>query len=363
MNKSMVRKAIPWLLVILVAVLIIFPDIWKGEEKKKVSADTQKPIKNEIMVNGEIIQYSHTDRSVFATGTLLGDEEVNLRAEISGRIIKLNLEEGASVKKGELLVKLNDKDLQAQLNKAYERLKLLELTESRQRQLFEKQGISRQDYDIALSELSSQKAEIDYLKAMIDRTEIRSPFDGTVGLRYVSIGAYITPADNIAALQKLDYMKIDFSVPQKYYNNISKGSSLSFRVPPDTKRYQVSVLATEPKIDEITRTFKIRGRFNNSAYKLIPGSYAEVDIVTDINPESIMIPTIALIPNITSEYVLLYKSGKVEKCDVITGTRSPSEVEIIKGLTVGDTLISSGLMQIKPGDEVKINVKSSNGKL
>ena len=362
MNKSVVRKVVLWSLVLLVVLAIALPGILRDkpteDKPDKMMGNSEK---KEMVVNGMVVSYTNVNRTVFATGSLLGDEEVELKSEISGRIIKMNLAEGTTVSKGDLLIKLNDNDLQAQLKKAVERLKFLELTESRQRQLFEKQGISRQDYDIAVSELTTQKAEIDYLKAMIERTEIRSPFTGNIGLRYVSEGAYITPATTIASLQKIDYLKIDFSVPQKYFDNIKKGGLLSFRVPPDKKRYEVSVLAIEPKIDEMTRTFRIRGRFNNSGKNLIPGSYAEVDIITDENPNSIMIPSISLIPDLESEYVLVYNNGKVEKRNVRTGTRNPEQIEIISGLDIGDTIITSGIMQIRPGDEVKINIINSIG--
>jgi membrane fusion protein (multidrug efflux system) len=177
-----------------------------------------------------------------------------------------------------------------------------------------------------------------------------------MGLRYVSEGAYITPASTIASLQKIDFLKIDFSVPQKYFSDIKKGSMLNFRVPPDTSSYHVVVLATEPKINEQTRTFRIRGRFSNSGKNLLPGSYAEVDIITNENPSSIMIPSIALIPDLSSEYVLVYNNGKAIKRNVRTGVRSTEQIEIIEGLGMGDTVITSGIMQLKPGDAVKISV-------
>lgn len=361
MNKSLVKKLVLWSLVIVVIGVIVYPKLTDSNITKNETILKQDG-KKEIIVNGIVAEYTKINRSVFATGTLLGDEEIELKSEISGRITKMNLAEGTKVKKGDLLIKLNDNDLQAQLKKAIERLKLLELTESRQRQLYEKQGISRQDYDIALSELSTQKAEIDYLKAMVERTEILAPFDGTIGLRYVSEGAYITPTTTIASLQKIDYLKIDFAVPQKYFSNISKGSLLNFKVPPDTNSYEVSVLAVEPKIDEMTRTFKIRGRFNNSQKNLIPGSYAEVTIITDENPNTFLIPSISLIPDLESEYVLLYQNGKAVKRNVRTGVRNPEQIEIISGISIGDTIITSGIMQVKPGDALKVEVTNIAGR-
>ncbi len=362
MDKNTLKKIGLWALVIIAILAIAFSGLLNNSDSNIAPNNpTAVKTKQVINVNGIITEYSNVSKSVFASGTLLGDESVDLKSEMSGRIVKMNLVEGSQVNKGDLLVKLNDNDLIAQLKKAQERIKLLELTESRQRQLFQKQGISQQDYDIAVSELSTQKAEIEYIKAMVERTEIRSPFNGVMGLRYISQGAYITPETKIASLQKIDFLKIDFSVPQKYFNNIRKGTQLTFRVPPENKEYQVSVLAVEPKIDEVTRTFRIRGRFNNSGKNLIPGSYAEVNIVTDDNPNSIMIPSIALIPDLESEFVYIYKDGKATKQNVRTGTRNTEQIEIVSGLNPGDSLITSGLMQIREGMDLNISIEKYGG--
>lgn len=362
MNKNTLKKIGLWALVVVAILAIVYSGMLKKSDSN-IATNNPTAVKPEqvMNVNGIMVEYSNVSKSVFASGTLLSDESVDLKSEIPGRIVKMNLVEGSQVRKGDLLVKLNDNDLIAQLKKAQERLKLLELTESRQRQLFQKQGISQQDYDIAVSELSTQKAEIDYIKAMIERTEIRSPFNGFMGLRYISQGAYITPDTRIASLQKIDYLKIDFSVPQKYFNNIRKGTQLTFRVPPESKEYQVSVLAVEPKVDEITRTFRIRGRFNNSGKNLIPGSYAEVSIVTDDNPNSIMIPSIALMPDLESEFVFVYVNGKATKKSVRTGTRNTEQIEIVSGLNPGDTVITSGLMQIREGMDLNISIEKNGG--
>ncbi|MDT3738243.1 MAG: efflux RND transporter periplasmic adaptor subunit [Candidatus Kapabacteria bacterium] len=358
MNKSNLKKIGLWSLVLVVALVIILPKFLGDDDAGKIQPDAgknnseMKPLK----VNGIIAKFEKLDNSVFSSGTILSDEEIELKTEVSGKITKLNINEGGYVKKGSLLVKLNDNDLQAQLKKATERLKLLELTESRQKLLFEKQGISKQDYDISLSELSTQKAEIEYVKSMIDRTEIKAPFDGIIGLRYVSVGAYITPNNTIASLQKIDFLKIDFAVPQKYFNNIQKGSALRFRVPPDTIYHYVNVFATEPKIDQQTRTFKIRGKFNNSGKKLLPGSYAEIFVTTDEKPNSVLIPSISLVPDIESEYVLVHNNGKAMRRNVRTGVRTTDMIEITSGIFPGDTVITSGIMQLKPGAPVEVSI-------
>jgi membrane fusion protein (multidrug efflux system) len=351
-----------WSLVIIVVVAIALPNFIDSnpvEDSSKANLQKKSDKKSTINVNGLIVEFEEQNKSIFASGTLLSDEEVDIRTEVAGKIVKLNIKEGDYVNKGDLLVKLNDNDLQAQLKKALERHKLLELTESRQKSLYEKQGISRQEYDIAASELSSQRAEIEYIKAMIERTEVKSPFSGVIGLRNFSEGAYISPSDIISRLQKVDFLKIDFSIPQKYYSNIRKGSNLSFRIPPDTNHYVVSVLATEPKIDETTRTFKIRGRFSNNSSKLVPGSYAEVNIITNENQNSIFIPSFALIPDLSSEYVLVYENGIATKRNVRTGTRTTEKIEIVSGLNPGDTLIISGIMQLRPGAPVNVNINKN----
>lgn len=350
MSKIQKRIVIWSLLVLIIVVLILNKFLFNQNEAvtPEIALKGKLGLK-EVPVNAILAKISDVNKSVFSNGTLLADESVELRPEISGKIISINFIESGRVRKGDLLVKLNDHDLIPQLKKAETRLKLLELTEQRQKLLLDKQGISKQDYDISLAELTGQRAELDYIKAMIEKTEIRAPFDGVVGLRNISEGAYITPANVITTLQKNEFLKIDFSVPQKFSNEIKKSKYLNFRVPPDTTLYTISILGIEPKVDEMTRTIKVRGKFNNSSYKLLPGSYAEVYLETESNNNTFMIPSIALIPDLESEFVYIYSQGKATKRNVKTGFRNVDMIEIVSGLNVGDTLITSGIMQLRPG--------------
>lgn len=361
--KKNYKQLLIWSLVVLVLIVGIwfkyFNNNDKSQDKVLMANISNKP--KELLLKATIVNYSKFDNTIFSSGTLLADEEVQLMPEISGKIVSIKFKEGTLVKKGDLLVKLNDDDLQPQLKKAETKLKLLELTEKRQSQLFEKQGISKQDFDIAVSEVISQKSEIAYIKALIDKTEIKAPFDGIIGLRNVSEGAYIMPSNVIATLQKIDVLKVDFSIPQKYSTIIKMSNTLTFKVQPDTNNYKVNIVAFEPKIDDKTRTLRIRAKFNNIGNKFLPGSYCEVNYVTSENDNSVLIPSVALVPDLLSEYVYVYQNGKAVKRNVRTGFRNDEQIEILDGLNPGDTLIVSGILQIRPGMNVKIDLSENRG--
>jgi membrane fusion protein (multidrug efflux system) len=361
--KNNIKRLFLWSLVFIVIAALAWMKFYKSDSDSTPNnlILSNKPLQRELILKGLVVSYTKSSNNLFSSGTLLADEEVKLMPEIAGKIVSINFKEGAYVKKGTLLVKLNDNDLQPQLKKAETKLKLLELTEKRQSQLFEKQGISKQDYDIAASELASQKAEIAYIHALIEKTEIKAPFDGIIGLRNVSEGAYVIPTNIIAVIQKIDVLKVDFSIPQKYSNLVKISDSLTFKVPPDTNNYKVNIVAFEPKIDDKTRTLKIRAKFSNSGKKFLPGSYCEVNIQTTGNDKSVLVPSFALIPDLMSEFVYLYSNGIAEKRSVRTGIRGDEQIEIIEGLNPGDTVITTGIMQLRAGMKVKIEIPANQG--
>ena len=183
---------------------------------------------NALTVSTFVVKPQQFAEKLNATGTLRADEAVELQAETTGKIVSIEFTEGARVRAGQLLVKLNDADLRATLSRAQYRKQLAVLREKRIAQLL-KQGVARQEeYDTALAELNVQDADIELTRAQIAKTEIRAPFDGIVGLRYVSDGAFITAATRVATLQRLDRLKIDFSLPEKYAGRISPKSPVTF---------------------------------------------------------------------------------------------------------------------------------------
>lgn len=356
MKKNKIKVMLFSFIGLLILAILIIPKLSFTDQDKNVRSE----FKEAVSVKGKVLKKEMLGNSFTAAATLLGNESVMLRSETSGKIINLNINEGNFIKKGELLVKINDSELQARKVQAESRLKLLEDQEYRIRNLFEKEGVSQEEYDVIKNELNIQKSEIEYLKAMIDKTEIRAPFNGYVGLKNVSEGAYITPDVEIASFVQSNKIKIDFSVPQRYLNSLKKGSEIEFSLPYIDEIKKAVIYAVEPTIDMQTRTLKIRAIVDNSDNRLLPGSYAEVKILIDKNENALMVPTGALVPELGGEKVYIVKNGKAEERKVSIGVRTADDVEITGGVNEGDTVIVSGIIQLKPGIDVKITELSNN---
>lgn len=286
---------------------------------------------------------------ITATGVILADEGVDLTAETSGRITALNIEEGARVSKGTLLVKINDIDLRAELGRAEHLAQLARLQADRQKQLLASQGVSQEAYDVAQNELRVREADIALIKARIEKTEVRAPFDGTIGLRHVSPGGYLTPGDRIATLQSTATLKIDFSVPERYMDRLSTGADVSIRVTGLADAFTGNIYAIEPRIDESTRTLRLRARADNPQGRVIPGAFATVEIALRDIPDAILIPAGAIIPGLNEKSVFVIEDGKARPRKVETGLRLASEILVLSGIQAGDTVITSGQLQLRPG--------------
>ena len=307
-----------------------------------------------VPVEIKIIKPEFLENKIFANGTLISDEEIELHPETSGKITKIYFKEGERVTKGELLVKINDADLQAQLRKGEEKLKLYRDKAERQNLLLEKELTSQEVFDVAQNEAASGEADVEYIKAQIAKTEIRAPFSGTVGLRYVSEGSYVTPNINIAKLQKIDPIKIEFSVPQKYSGIVKEGQSVQFHLSSDDKEYTGKIYAIEPKIDPDTRTLKLRAEAPNADRKLFPGSFVELNLVLGKTDSAKLIPTEAVVPDLQGEKVFVFNNGKAMPRNVEIGIRSEDVIQITSGIESGDSVIVSGIIQLRPGLPVKV---------
>jgi len=301
-----------------------------------------------------VVSNQRMEDKILSTGTIIPNEEVEIRSEIAGRITSIGFKEGDYIRKGTVLIRINDADLQAQLQKLKYQEKLAEVNEERQKRLLEKEAISQRDYDISLTNLNSMNADIENLKAQIAKTVLKAPFDGTIGLRYVSEGSYTNNATRIATLTNVNPAKIDFSVPAKYANIVRKGTSITFTTEGGEEKYGGQVYAVEPKIDASTRTISLRATSPNGSRKLVPGAFARVEIVLSSKANSIVVPTEAVIPNLKGHSVFVVRNNKAESVQVEIGARNDKTIEIIKGLSVGDTLITSGILQVKPGGDVLI---------
>ncbi|MGE5683322.1 MAG: efflux RND transporter periplasmic adaptor subunit [Bacillota bacterium] len=339
----------------IVLILLIIPRIRTADNHNRVSSRTESRSRGgAVNVNAVIVQPEKLANTIVSTGTVLANEEVELRSEISGKIVKIYFKEGSHVRKGDLLLKINDADLQAQLSKANFLRERAEQREYRQRMILKKEGTSQETYETALSDLNTQKAEIDLIKAQIAKTEIRAPFDGTIGLKSVSEGSYISPSTKIASLQNTTSVKIDFSIPERYSNLVKTGNTITFTIQGNNDKYSAKIFAIEPKIDPVTRTLQIRAISNNKSGSVHPGSFAKVELFLNEIPDAIMVPTESLVQDIKGTKVFVSRNGKASAKVIELGIRKESKIQVVNGLNAGDTVLTTGLMQIKPGSPVKI---------
>jgi len=309
-------------------------------------------------VSGVVVRPRPLENVVRSSGTVLASESVDLTAEAAGRIERITFTEGSHVKKGDLLVTINDDELQAQLKKTELQIALAQEQEKRQKQLFDISGISREQYDIALNQVNTLKADRENLVAMIRKREIRASFDGKVGLRYVSEGSYVAQTTRIASVQKIDPLKVDFSIPEKYAGSVKLGDSVLFRSSDTKHPFAGRVYAIEPKIDPATRTLQLRALVGNKDERIFPGAYVQIELRLRDIPDALMVPTQAIIPVLKGQTVLVRRNGVALSVPVTMGIRTASAVQITEGLNPGDTVITSGLMQLRPGASVEVSVQN-----
>ncbi len=293
------------------------------------------------------------------SGTLEANEQVEIRSEIMGVVEAINFEEGSQVSKGQVLLRVNDMEMRAQLSKVGTAQQLASENERRAKLLLEKQAISQEEYDIASADFKSSKAESQLISAQLGKATIRAPFSGTIGLRYISTGTYVTPATPIATLVNTKQLKITFSIPEKYSNRMKINSELTFTVAGSTEKYKAKIYAIEPMVDLATRTLKMRAIAENPEGKLYPGSFANVILPLEVVDDALLVPTQALIPIQNGKMIFISKGGKAKQIEVETGSRTDSLVRVLSGLKPGDTILTSGVMSLKEGVPVKVKFEKS----
>jgi len=323
--------------------------------KKEAAAPTGQARQMQVpQVDGFIVRPQSMSDRIEVPGTLLPSEQTQIRAEVSGRIVQLNIQEGSVVQKGALLVKLFDADLQTQLKKLRVQLEIAETTEKRQRELLEIKGISQQDYDLVKLNVETLKVDIEATQIAIVKTEIRAPYAGQLGLRSVSLGAYISPTDIITTIRQVSQLKLEFSVPEKYAKEVKKGDRINFRVDGGQRNHAATVIATENSVEQTTRTLRIRAVVDKADQELVPGVFARINLQLGKTTDALLVPTQALISTARNKQVAVLKKDSVVFNIVETGVRDSAFVQVTQGLKAGDTIVTTGLMVLKPNSKVKV---------
>ncbi len=311
-----------------------------------------------LNVNGVVVSTASFNNDLGITGAIEANESVSLQSEVSGLVTRIFFTEGTNVKKGTLLVKINDQDIQAQLQQVLSKVKLSSSNENRAKQLLEKGAISQEEYDTSLADLLSLKAETQLIRAQLAKTSIYAPFSGKIGLRSISSGEYITPSKVIANLMSINPIKISFSVPEKYAGQIKLNSTISFRTSSSTKLYSGKVFAIEPGINTQTRTLQIKAIAPNPNMELLPGAFAKIELSLNTLENAILIPNEAIIPVLKGKTVYISKNGKAQQVPVEASTRTAENIVITSGLNIGDTVLTTGAMALKPNVPVTVTLQT-----
>jgi membrane fusion protein (multidrug efflux system) len=290
-----------------------------------------------------------------AVGTLRADESIVIRPEIAGRIAEFRFEEGQGVRKGVLLATLDASEVRAQLASAAAQAQLDAQRLERAEDLRKKNFISQQALEEALSNRARSQANQREIEAKLAKTEIRAPFAGVAGLRQVSQGAYVAAGTDIARLEKIDQLKLDFRVPEAYLARLKPAQQVKVQVDayPD-EAFGGAIYAIEPAIDEATRTVVVRARVANSDLKLRPGMFGRVQLQLAVREKAVWIPEQAIVPRGQDVFVFRVANGKAELVKVQTGTRRVGEVEIRSGIAAGELVVTEGTQRIGPGSPVNV---------
>ena len=325
-----------------------------NEELKEAPVQPKAKQSKELNVKAVVLTETSLADEYPVSGSFIPDEEVDLSFETSGKITDIYFQEGSHVKKGTLLAKVNDAQLQAQLARLEAQIPLAEERVYRQSTLLQRDAVSKEALEIVKTELATLNADIDKIKAQIEQTELRAPFDGIIGLRQVSVGSYASPSTVIAKLTSVTPIKVEFSVPERYAGEVKKGTNLIFTVDGKLNAFNAQVYATEASLDPETHTLLVRALYPNANGELLSGQYAGIRLKQKEVADAIAIPSEAIVPEMGKNKVFVCRNGKAEPVDVVTGIRTDSEIQIVSGLEFGDTILTSGTLQLRKGSAVKI---------
>lgn len=351
-----IKNIVYTLLIIAIGSFIAYR-ISSNAAKNGDSKDKGKGKDQPMTVSGVIAKPQNFDNNLSLSGSLEANEQVEIRSEVSGIVEKIYFQEGGNVTQGQVLFKVNDLELKAQLAQAMTKEGLASENERRAKLLLQKEAVSQEEYDVARADHKSAQAQSQLIKAQIAKTSVHAPFSGKIGLRSISPGTYITPAILVAKLVNIGKLKITFSIPEKYANEVKMNAVLSFKVAGSDEIYSAKVYAIEPEVEIETRTLKIRAIAENKDGKLLPGTFANVELPLNIIKDAIVVPSEAIIPVQNGKKVFISNHGQAKEIMVETATRTDASVLVLSGLKAGDTILTSGVMSLKDEAPIKVTIK------
>jgi membrane fusion protein (multidrug efflux system) len=337
---------------LLSAVVVLHPGCRESGNRQAAAGAGNAP----AVADGIVLQPGMLENNITSTGTILANEDVEIRSEISGRIVSISFTEGSFVKKGDTLLRIDDRELKAQEKRLELDQKLADEDLYRKEKLFEMKAVSQEELNRAVNQSGVISAQLELIRAQLSKAAIIAPFSGKIGLRQVSPGGYISSSTFIARLIQDDPVRIEFTLPERHISQLNQRSRISFRVSGIDSSFAGEVYAVEPVIDPSTRSVTIRALSTNHRYLLVPGAFAQVEISLERIPDALNIPSEAIIPQLSGKKVLICRDGKVESRVITTGIRTDQEVQVTTGLQPGDTVLTSGLLMLRDGMNVKVRL-------
>ena len=327
------------------------------ENKDQDSAAQGSVKKSAVRVSGMILKPQKFEDNLFLSGSLEANEQIDIRSEVSGIVERINFDEGSKVKKGDILLKVNDIELRAQLSMMQTAQKLASENARRAKLLLDKQAISQEEYDVSSADFESAQASTQLINAQLSKATVRAPFSGTIGLREISTGTYVTPETVIAKLVNTTKLKITFSIPEKYASRMKINSEFTFTTADTDGEHNAKIYAIEPAVEEVTRTLRMRAVADNPDGSLYPGTFANITLPLETITDALLVPTEALIPIQNGKQIYVYKGGRAKAVEIKTGSRTDSLVRVISGLKATDTILTYGVMALNDGTPVEVDLE------
>ncbi len=347
-----------WIIIVVVIALVIASKFMFFAPKEDPAKAAKGKPKGPVAVNYYVVKSTSFDNDVFATGKIGALNQIDILPEVGGKVIAIYFKEGEIVNKGSVLVKLNDADLQAQLLKSKTQIALSEQKLERLKKIISINGISKEELDIQENELNSLKADQAYILAQLAKTSIVAPFTGVVGLKNISEGSFVSMSTPIVSLVQTKPLYVEFSVPEKYSNLFNKGIAVKFSNDNSKEQQSATIYAIEPRVDELTKTIKARAAYTGDAH-FYPGSFVKVFANLGETQNALMVPTQCIIPTLKGQKVYIAKNGIASEAMVTIGVRTDDKIQIIDGVSAGDTVITTGLLSLKKDADLKL-LKSVN---
>ncbi len=344
-------KAHPFFNATIIFTLIISACSSSKDDDKQISKGSA------LDVRYMIVEGQPFNKSLTLNGTLLPNEEITMRSEVSGRVVRILFEEGDDVKKGQLLVQLDNRDLVAELEKTKILYSQAKIDVERRESLLKTKAISQEEFDTFSNRKKELNAEINQLEARIDQYHINAPFAGIAGLRSISSGTMLSAGEAIATLTMTHPLKLEFSVPEQYAQLVKRNDTIHFTLRNSSDTLSARVFAIDGRISPTTRSLRVRAIYNNQREKLIPGAYATVIYPLEVFDDAILIPTDALVSASDGQRVMKIHRGKAQPTLVETGERTADDVQIVRGLSSGDTIALTGLLYLRKDMPVTLQEK------